>query len=943
MKFRLKIDNEWVEPYIGSDNSISLNYTIDSLENPSQYCSEYSYSLKLPRCQDNNRLFNDMYRLDSYVEIPKLFPNQKYDFELYTENGDIISRGDCYVDTIDSNYYNMSLNGSLSYVFQRLINSGWDSKKADEDQSYHLMQDVVGELGLTVNCKTVGASFETNPTLIDYDLATALDADCNAYRLDVEKGYTDDMAKAVGIVGFAPTNQGLYKDFSSENWLVKENGHHSILQIGNYRSEDDNGIDVEVEEQQINEFRSYYQQPYISINKLFQLYRNECMTATGYQMELDERWFNGNNRLLRDVVYMLPQLNDTKSKGDTFVDGDEHSKFQAIAPASSFARSGSGSTARWRSNYMTIFRLNDSFDFEGEAGKIAKIDIGIPVSFSLTGASLDPNATFVFNSGWGTDGTGVGSQIVVADIVISQGFDTIYSDTYYIIPLSDAAYNGQFIENENEYIRSWKSAGYNVVIYRYRHQLASLDFGTADIPISIMVPEDGEYTCNVTIRFNSTMNTYGYISGNSVVYDFQPTGTINYNGAISYNYSQSESIRSNQPLSLERLTRNVNPFAILLKYTKMMNLIWVCDDYNKKIKVVAREKYFGDCMTVEQNAKNPYPPTDVSYIGFADISNLIDKSKGVVMHPISWEDKTVVMGYSDSDVDLMNEYNEKYGKTYGSKTIVTQNRKNNTVFSMFNNNEYDTIAPSCINSEFLVPFNDLLASLATIAPDKVETYPQISNANGGQQANQSGNFYFHNESGEWSGELQEGWRIDDSGAYILITDDMNREITNEEYCWHYSNVLEDEPEKYLKSYIRPRFNIATVDDGYNIQFAQPQERYHQFPYEDTMVYLYDVRWKDYIEEIYNIQNKSVECYAAINATLYRRLKINPFVRIDNCIYMVCSIEGWNERNVTTKCILRQIYDLSKIADFETVDESNRMLWDSNDNVLWDDLDHIEYE
>lgn len=91
----------------GSD--ISLNFSHDNLENPSNYVSEYSYNLKVPICPENNKLFTNFVHLDSLVVSGGYDPTKTMEYVILDNSGSLISTGIAYIKTISDGYYNLSL------------------------------------------------------------------------------------------------------------------------------------------------------------------------------------------------------------------------------------------------------------------------------------------------------------------------------------------------------------------------------------------------------------------------------------------------------------------------------------------------------------------------------------------------------------------------------------------------------------------------------------------------------------------------------------------------------------------------------------------------------------------------------------------------------------------------------------------------------------------
>ena len=182
------------------------------------------------------------------------------------------------------------------------------------------------------------------------------------------------------------------------------------------------------------------------------------------------------------------------------------------------------------------------------------------------------------------------------------------------------------------------------------------------------------------------------------------------------------------------------------------------------------------------------------------------------------------------------------------------------------------------------------------------------NIRGGESADVYGNFYYRHGNGLWSDKVLAGWR-----DAVYITDDLVKEITYNRYCWHGISAI-DWFAQYGYSVMcaeRPVFKTMSYN-GLSVLFAAVREQYTGAPDEPTE-YMYEHCWKDYVEEVYNQQNKTVELYMNISNALLAKLRRNPLVQIGNCIYLLMEIKDWSERSRICKCRLRQIYDLNKLT------------------------------
>ena len=79
--------------------------------------------------------------------------------------------------------------------------------------------------------------------------------------------------------------------------------------------------------------------------------------------------------------------------------------------------------------------------------------------------------------------------------------------------------------------------------------------------------------------------------------------------------------------------------------------------------------------------------------------------------------------------------------------------------------------------------------------------------------------------------------------------------------------------------------------------------------------IYELCWKDYLNERYNIQNKKVTGYFFITNEDYNNFKFNQFITLDNQLFMINKIYDFDINNPkSTKIDLVQINDPSKLTN-----------------------------
>lgn len=864
MHLYFKINNKWVEPEYNTESTepVSLNFSFDNLENPTDYVSEYSYNISLPKTAKNNKLFDEYKQIDSTV---KYQPTERIDY-IYISNGDTISNGEAYLTGISESNYEFALNGSLYTIFNKLLNSGWDEKRNDED--YYKLNEIWGG-GLTITPSIVSQSFNTDNTTFDFDVVKRI-------RFNAEK--------FVEIAGFMQTTQKELKDFDTDKWLY----NNEILPIGDYDTSTQNNIHSgSLNEQQMCEWRCYKLRPYIYVLRLWQIFNDMCKTITGYDLILDSRWFNENFEYLKGLVYTLPMM-DTENV-------DASNQYVQTLQTATIGRN-------W--NIWTNYNANiiSPYTITCSGANKAIYEWSLPLQFHMNGGwGIDARQNhWIFNP----------SQFIYLEAKVTNGTTDYISKRYIYVPLpSYKKDNGQdYMYNiDAATLAIYRTLCDEVLVYRYETEQTTINsqgnlettlkFGDVNGKIQLENVDNAHLELNFSVGHGSDacpikiLHHYHNMWGTEKVEINDISGGID-GGFTSDTLSENTLLYlngSNTKLTMGKLMGDVSPFSILLKFTKMFGILWVVDDNNKQINVIRRSDYFWDSFHRDMSQKSP---SIFPYIGYYDITELTDMSTYKI-EPLAWTTRNVCFN-EESEQKTAKAYKDKYGIGYGSKLVKTSNKINNDTEMLFSKTDNNNIKPCIFSAEYVTPLNVILQRGTAKRQD--DNY----------LIDDDGVFCYRVENGTYAASQRHGYRVDNDGAYVLITGDTQKEIADGTYCWHYNNLEND-----VKTYVRPVFSECN-GNRYSVLFGEPYELYStNFPSSKSVKFVYEECWGDYVKEVYNPDNKTLIVKAHISGQLYNRLKICPFVVLGNIGYLVIKINNWNDENLT-ELKLRQITSLKTL-------------------------------
>lgn len=795
MRFYINLNNQWVEPDLnqGSEELIALNYTFDSLENPTNFISEYAYNIQLPKTPKNNRLFDEYKQIDSTI---KYKPNERIEY-IYISNGDTISNGECYLVSINESEYQFALNGSLYTIFSKLLNSGWDSKNNDED--YYRMDELWGSL--VISPQTIEQSFMKDNINFNWEQV---------------KQIPFSFSKFVEIAGFMQTTGKVFKDFDADKWLY----NNEILPIGDYNTSTQNNVNSgSLSEQQMCEYRCYKLRPYIYVLRLWQILNDTCKAITGYDLALDARWFNENFEYIKGLVCTLPYI-DTEN----------------VDSSNQYAQNLQTATIGTNWNVWTNFNANiiSPYTITCSGANKAVFEWDIPLQFHMSGGwGIDTRQNhWIFNQ----------NHFVYLEAKVTDGTTDYYTRRYIYVPMPNYKMNDGTTYQYSvpqQVIDLYKGLCDEVITYRYEteqttinnqgHYETTLKFGDLTGKIELQNVSNAHLELSVAVGHGSDgcpikiLHHYKNMLGVEKVEINDIAGSIDggFDSDALIDTTLITMNGANSKLTMERLMGDTKPFSILLKFSKMFGLLWVVDDYNKRINVIRRSDYFWDCFHVDMSQK---APSVFPYIGYYDITDLTDMSSYKI-EPLAWNTRNVCFN-EESETTYGKEYKEKYGIGYGSKLVHTSYKINNDTEMLLGKNDNSKIKPCIFATEYITPLNTILQRGTAKLQD--DNY----------LVDDEGVFCFRVANSTYNVEARNNYRVDGDGAYVLITGDSQKEVTDGTYCWHNNKLQND-----VKTYIRPVFSECNTNN-YSVLFAEPYELYStEFPASKGVKFVYDECWE----------------------------------------------------------------------------------------------------
>lgn len=303
-------------------------------------------------------------------------------------------------------------------------------------------------------------------------------------------------------------------------------------------------------------------------------------------------------------------------------------------------------------------------------------------------------------------------------------------------------------------------------------------------------------------------------------------------------------VRSYMPFNLYDLwDKSVKPFDVILNYCKIFRILVFKDDLNKKLKFVRQDKYFKDYKVV-------------------DWSDKVNLKKDFIIEPISFDYKTLVMNYQDSEIGLNEAYEDKYGVKYGEIRLNTHQE--------FTDKEKELFSQPLRNG---IPFSQSFFNWNRLKQgDITRTISSdvfVACADGdGVMVDNFGALL-----------IDRGLRnIDKSTRFnsvLVMTDDTNLQADTGSYCWggKIDNLSANSVLKY--------HDLSDVYSKQCLDYTVPKEVYsvNKKEYENASG-IHERYWKRWLDEIHSRDCKKVTCYVNLSLKDWLDFQFNHFVQID---------------------------------------------------------------
>lgn len=841
------------------DKSVGLylTKTFESINNPTLYHSDFSKTITLPMTAKNRRVFEQYQRQDSVVTTQSIDPRLKIPYKLLY-NSELVMDGYLKINNANTcftdNRFEVELYGTFGYVmneFAQLTFNKYEcvSNGGSKDDKYLIESPWDNIL---VNASLVKQSFE-------------------------QQSHNMNGNDILDYIKFIPTYQGQYPDFESDKAVI----HPELSVLGEMNKERD--------EHYMREFRSYYQQPAIWVDKLWKMAKDKIDDITDYTLNLDPSWFNQHNPYWTKLLYTCPNL---YSKDDNFV--ETSTIFQGDTLHYQLNIRKMSSLSNHHKSFLQFSPNNNVMYRNG----IMNPDLKGPSVFKMNSSIM-----FLARKPWNNVETWARirkvNPLFVTFNVINADTNEVYDSHRYMIYTNSwkNTFNSWYDEKINAGITSSQNPNVSGQ-YPMGFSRQAGWWWEAPIDIEFQVVDNIRYYIQIDVRFGCNAKAVAYSHYNNINLMaetwFYTSPIDSSNGYTIFNVLRNASCstldysRSRSRIDMYRVfpKKDVTLLTVLLNYSKIFGLMWDIDKDNKTITVMTRNRFFTGHRIL-------------------DWSNKIDRKHDFKLDPLCFEKRYVNFNIEEGKGDKYETYNNKYGVGYGSKKIDTGYQFNSDTEDLFKD-----IQPAIISqkTQFSILMNTDDPDGDNFIGYGVKVYPNeryLDNDKEGENAGNSGAFVFCN--GTMDPDPQLGFKESQGVGYVIVTDDTEIMRKKDCYCWNQLWIYGmSSANGTVKCNKLPA--ISTISGSYSTDFERPAEYYFTGAPNNTR-YVYDLYWKNFIDERYSVQNKKLTCYMYLTPAEYKGINFRDFVKIDNTLYHINKVIDYDfDANSPTCVELCQVWD-----------------------------------
>lgn len=888
---------------------IYYNYFQDEVTNPTIIKNSFSKTITIEGTKQNNNIFGhywNLERIQDYGSYNGVYFNatKRTPFSLFV-NGNLYETGYAKLLEVRKLHngveYDIELYGGLGQFFYGLTaNEETGNKLKLSDLDYRGTSNSETEFDFTINKDLVYSSwFVTGP--------------------DADERYLSH------YINFIPSYNGYPKDVDSDKVLINSNNSPFFSKADEdgkplpdsayeYAYSDYGGSYVlgklpqKMTEWEIGDLRAGLQRPAIRMKEII----NACERYMakpengGWTIVKDGRFFNSNNPYWEKTWLTLPMLGEMNYANET----EEESSGATPTP-------------------VVTKISNDEYEITGIDGRYGGLTMSARLSISSNSAFSQYSNLFL-------------SQRVKYAGVFTLNYDSCICMRMRAL---DAVGN-TITASPWSYLTNRRGNGYNWnimgigeenTIVQYpgkfiksgsKYYWCNEDGSVADIYFNLNLQNRGFDKLVLEIAWMCDKDVSKNLVDNGILYgDSDITNVLSDNDDKVYTTAKnlqtvevafiSGGVSEAHPLSGAKFNKKAlldtsgTPADYFLSYCKLFGLHFRKDTDSNTIYIETRETYYESATTV-------------------DLEEMIDRSKDIKIHPNTFDKKWYDFKLENVDSEYVNDYKNTTSFDYGVKRINTGYDFDKDVKSLLSNNILKGAVECAEKSKYYSYFGNN----TQIKPWMLDglSYNLYGVFDSGQTTEITMDAREYTVSGISSIKYYdllpkvqfhqaENKGVDGSNVLVMfrgfenlktpdnknidywLTDDLDVMFPlNGNPCWIYTYDEYDNNGVQIARRITslPSFGRYWLNGKYitnSLDFGQPRQLYCDYITNESST-LYDKYWKSYIEDMYDVNTRILDCYVRLNE------RPNPnwlkrFYWFDNSLWRINKIEDWSVSSFET--------------------------------------------
>lgn len=929
--YRLYIDGR--EADLGDSNAITWSLQRTDYSNPTSVRNTFTKTVKLPYTNNNNQIFNNIWKLDR-IEFGGSFNASKRTPFTLTKNGDVMECGYMKLEKINWNgktyEYEVTLYGELGNILYSLsykedpygnvepltlgdLDYGFYNLTIDNTTVYEAWQRLAGSDKPSEKYDIINFAvcYDGVPTLNNFEpkqIWTSIDHNCYV-QWDDEHGTFGNLPSVIYEDG--DSGQIPYTYATTYETTGDPDDHYALIEMSN-------GITP----LEARDFRSYLLRPVISVAKMFEAIGRYINWQFGYTLDISDQFFNSND--FKKSWITLSMLYEV----DPDIESGKIMSFTDILSLTS-------SPAEYLISYCKIYGIYIDFDvvrgtltlkrlprFFENTTEDMKIDLGSAIN--INPLSFD-KASYTFDYG---DGDGMFLKKYKEDYGITYGSKKINTGYKFSSDSSQYITNNIFREAVDSIDQS--------VYYRYpfgtdRGDVLSLPVGLIDLNEQkyrlFNIDSDGIITnkdVNMRTRdifftlqgltfIGHSIKGYGYQMQNeewaglrrNVWQDGFPKLQFHADGNKATD-GKNVLVRFNGMMNTHfgHVVSDDNEAFITDHYDDMPTVQYILSDDNKALKKYTGKNCYYDYPFAEPEESRKYIIT-IDHIpsfqrciydySFDDtgIYLMIKSAFGTHLWQPSGNNVTIVPSQSKvkTTVGVVGTSGRKKysclvdysGLPSNHKFLILTSVRSNDIEEILDGNNY--AYPEILNNTTMIDCKPLspVSTRTEVSASSYQVVGSIFRTNGSPQTR------LLTTLSTIRGNVQ--WENIYYVVYDLTEMGLDTEITTVDRGIAYFNATPT----------RIGYNYKMVE---TFDFSVTREIYvPACVIEDDSIGIYSQCWNNFISDVYSVNTRVLECICYIDDI---RRAFHKFFYYQNCLWVLSKVSDWNMDSKRCKAVFLKV-------------------------------------